>query len=109
MRFQVRQRLCPKREVALCHSLRRPRRSTVGDGLSVKDIPTHIGDEKSMEIVIQLLKLVIIKIHFPFMKASAPLKLLHDQTKEIDYVPPRPERIKRRRVISQGITKRDLP
>jgi len=80
----------------------------VGAGLSVRDIPTHIGDEKSMEIVIQLLKLIIIKIHFPFMKVSSPLKLLHDQNRRIDYVPPRPERIKRRRVISQGITKRDL-
>lgn len=61
-----------------------------------------------MEIVIQLLKLIIIKIHFPFMKASAPLMLSHDQTREIDYVPPRPERIKRRRMISYGITKREL-
>ena len=64
--------------------------------------------KRSMEITIQLLKLIIIKIHFPFMKVSSPLMLSHDQAKEINYVPPRPERIKRRRVISQGITKRDL-
>ena len=62
-----------------------------------------------MEIIIQILKLIAIKIRIPFVRGQVPFLDHEDQEKirEIDYTKPA-RLVKRRKVFSQGVDRRDL-